>query len=192
MGRPKSIISKSELAKELSLSKGRISQLVKAGLPVRPDGRVDRGKALAWIEAHVRHQAKPGPRKSHTDTPALGVQSPETEPESEPADTRDRSEQTTAPADEKFSEARVRRERAEADLSEMAAAKMRGEYAELAAVKRMVGGLVVACKTRLLAIGNKLAPELAADGDPARIQAKIDGEVREALTELSHWEPDTA
>jgi len=74
----------------------------------------------------------------------------------------------------------------------MAAAKMRGEYAELAAVKRMVGGLVVACKTRLLAIGNKLAPELAADGDPARIQAKIDGEVREALTELSHWEPDTA
>ena len=44
------IITKSALAAELGLSKGRISQYVTAGLPVRPDGKLDRDEALAWVK----------------------------------------------------------------------------------------------------------------------------------------------
>jgi hypothetical protein len=49
MGRPKSIITKAELAAVLGLSKGRISQLSKRdGFPCRPDGRIDRERAVQW------------------------------------------------------------------------------------------------------------------------------------------------
>jgi hypothetical protein len=49
MARPKSIISKAELAGILGLSKGRISQLSKRkDFPLRSDGRIDRERAVQW------------------------------------------------------------------------------------------------------------------------------------------------
>lgn len=46
-------VTKAELAALLGVSKPRISQLVKLGLPVRPDGRVDQAAALAWCDANL-------------------------------------------------------------------------------------------------------------------------------------------
>lgn len=46
-------ISKAELARELDLSRARISQLCKIGLPVRPDGKLNRAEAVAWVKANV-------------------------------------------------------------------------------------------------------------------------------------------
>lgn len=37
----------------MNISKGRLSQYIKVGLPVEPDGRVDEDKARAWIAANV-------------------------------------------------------------------------------------------------------------------------------------------
>jgi hypothetical protein len=42
-------ISKTELARRLKISKPRVSQLVRAGMPVLPDGKVDAAVALDWI-----------------------------------------------------------------------------------------------------------------------------------------------
>ena len=47
------VITKAELARELDLSRARISQLCGMGLPVRPDGRVNRAEAVAWVKANV-------------------------------------------------------------------------------------------------------------------------------------------
>jgi hypothetical protein len=47
------VITKAELARELDLSRARVSQLCKIGLPVRPDGRLNRAEALAWVKANV-------------------------------------------------------------------------------------------------------------------------------------------
>jgi hypothetical protein len=47
------VITKAELARELNLSRARISQLCGIGLPVRPDGKVNRGEAVAWVKANV-------------------------------------------------------------------------------------------------------------------------------------------
>jgi hypothetical protein len=49
---PNEIIRKSDLARELGVSRARVSQLVGRGLPVRPDGRLDRPRALAWVRAN--------------------------------------------------------------------------------------------------------------------------------------------
>src|ERR1044071_4050915 len=47
------LITKAELARELDLSRARISQLCKIGLPVRPDGKVNRVEAVAWVKANI-------------------------------------------------------------------------------------------------------------------------------------------
>ncbi|MHC2104406.1 hypothetical protein [Methylobacterium sp. CM6246] len=43
------ITTKAALAAELRISKSRVSQYVKAGLPVRSDGKLNRDDALNWI-----------------------------------------------------------------------------------------------------------------------------------------------
>lgn len=45
--------SKSQFAARVGLSKGRISQLVADGLPVREDGAIDIEAGLAWMEANL-------------------------------------------------------------------------------------------------------------------------------------------
>lgn len=47
------IITKAALADELSISRARVSQYVKAGLPVRSDGRLNRADALNWLNSNA-------------------------------------------------------------------------------------------------------------------------------------------
>ena len=46
-------VSKSELARRLDVSKGRVSQLVRQGMPVLPSGLVDLDACCRWIDQHV-------------------------------------------------------------------------------------------------------------------------------------------
>ena len=45
--------TKTGFAARVGLTKGRISQLVADGLPVRPDGQIDVAEGLAWIEDNL-------------------------------------------------------------------------------------------------------------------------------------------
>jgi hypothetical protein len=45
--------SKTAFAARVGLTKGRISQLIAEGLPVRADGRIDVAVGLAWIEDNL-------------------------------------------------------------------------------------------------------------------------------------------
>lgn len=47
------IITKSALADELSISRARVSQYVKTGLPVRSDGRLNRADVLNWLNSNA-------------------------------------------------------------------------------------------------------------------------------------------
>ena len=46
-------VSKSELARRLDISKGRVSQLIRQGMPVLPSGLVDLDACCRWIDQHV-------------------------------------------------------------------------------------------------------------------------------------------
>ena len=46
-------ITKAAFARELGISKPRVSQFVLMGLPVRPDGRLDRVAALQWHRDNI-------------------------------------------------------------------------------------------------------------------------------------------
>lgn len=45
--------SKMDFADRVSVTKGRISQLIAQGLPVRADGRIDVNDGLSWIENNL-------------------------------------------------------------------------------------------------------------------------------------------
>ena len=45
--------TKTTFAARVGLTKGRISQLVAEGLPVRDDGQIDVAEGLAWIEDNL-------------------------------------------------------------------------------------------------------------------------------------------
>src|SRR4051812_6948759 len=44
-----SVTTKSALAAELGITRGRVSQYVSAGMPVRADGKLNREEAIRWI-----------------------------------------------------------------------------------------------------------------------------------------------
>ncbi len=46
-------ITKAAYARELGISKPRVSQLVQMGLPVLSNGRLDRGAALQWYRDNI-------------------------------------------------------------------------------------------------------------------------------------------
>ena len=47
-----SVISKADLSRELGVSKARVSQYVKSGLPVRSDGKLDRETVLEYLRMY--------------------------------------------------------------------------------------------------------------------------------------------
>lgn len=47
------VITKAECSRELGLSRARVTQLCEIGLPVRPDGKLNRMQALKWVKANV-------------------------------------------------------------------------------------------------------------------------------------------
>jgi phage terminase Nu1 subunit (DNA packaging protein) len=51
------VTTKASLAAELGISKARVSQYAKRGLPVLPSGKLDREIALYWIKSHIYYTA---------------------------------------------------------------------------------------------------------------------------------------
>ena len=93
---------------------------------------------------------------------------------------------------ETFVAAQLRKEIATADLNELKVAKGRGEVVDIAEINAYVSGMIIRSRDILLRIGPELRDRLAAESDPIRIQALIDGEVYRALGVLSEYRPQAA
>jgi phage terminase Nu1 subunit (DNA packaging protein) len=50
----KLVVTKAELSEMLGISRPRVSQFVQLGMPVRPDGRLDRVAALQWVVRNIK------------------------------------------------------------------------------------------------------------------------------------------
>jgi hypothetical protein len=177
-------MSMRQYAKHRGVSAMAVSKAVKAGRIALTDGKLlDSDLAdAAWARntrANVNEHQKPSPKAK-----ARAQEPEEYQPESRP-----RGE---SPTPGTLAHAQLVHETAKAKKASLEALRLEGKYAELAAVRRAVGSLVAAAKMRLRAIGNGLAPDLAVETNPAAIQAKIEAEIDEALSELARWEPETA
>ena len=84
-----------------------------------------------------------------------------------------------------FDEARTRREVADANLSELKEAELRGLVIRADAMRSAWSSKVASMRDALLQIPNRLAPVLAAETDVFIVTTKLEAELRQALSELS-------
>lgn len=152
-----------ECAKELGISWQRLGALVREGKVTR---RKDMTFDLAQVRAEFEANRDPAQvsKIAATESSAAGGQT-------ERGYNQIRTE---------HEEVKLRLAKIELDVAE-------GRLVSAERVTMTVGGMVIAAKTRLLAIGNDLADELATESEPAKIRATFTDKVHDILSELSQW-----
>ena len=63
------IVSKAAFARELDASPARVTQMIAAGLPIRPDGMLERLAALQWIASNVSARGWSNARRGKPSLP---------------------------------------------------------------------------------------------------------------------------
>lgn len=143
---PPRALSKSGFAREVSLSPGRISQMIKDGLPVEPDGKIDIARGKIWIQENI------DPRRSAAQPQGqLSFERPNRESQ------------------------RDRLAREQADHAAMKNAKMRGELVAAVEVEQRWSDILRRIRSKLLAVPSRVRqshPHLTAH-DVAAIDAEL-------------------
>lgn len=89
-----------------------------------------------------------------------------------------------------YDEARTRKINAEAEIAELELAKIRGTLCLTDDVVKAWETVLHACKAKFLSLPTKVAPVLANESDVAIIKDQLENAIREALTELSNYQPE--
>ncbi len=87
--------------------------------------------------------------------------------------------------------ARTRKEMAIAELRELDAARIKGEYLLATEVKETWAKAITSARSTILQWPARLAPRLIGISDVRQAEAIINQQVRELLTELSQYTPET-
>lgn len=89
-----------------------------------------------------------------------------------------------------YEEARRRRELAEASIAEMKQAELAGDLIRIDAVRHALSSKVSAMRDSFLQIPSRLSPQLAATNDSIEIARLLEGEIRQALEQISTYAND--
>lgn len=151
------IISKAEFGRRIKVTRQRVYQLVKEGLPIRKDGKVDFVKAKRWVTKHLDHHRREA-RK-----PGVGGDAPTT------------------------SETRSQKLAWEAQLRELEFRKRSGELVDRAATERTIFERATAERDRWIGWVARATAQIAteAEVDPTKLHPLLDRLVRDHLTELA-------
>lgn len=150
-------VSKSAFASLVRVTPGRVSQMIRKGLPVEADGRIHIARGQAWIRDNIS-AARSASQAGQGDLPFAA--------------------QPDAAGE------RLRLLTAQADAAEMKAAALRREMVPAAEVERAWSGILRQVRSGILATPSRLRqilPHLTATDVEA-----IDAELRRALEELAH------
>jgi len=85
--------------------------------------------------------------------------------------------------------ARTRKINAEAEIAELDLAKIRGTLCLTEDVVKAWETVLHACKAKFLSLPTKVAPIVANESDVAIIKDHLENAIREALLELSNYQP---
>lgn len=89
-----------------------------------------------------------------------------------------------------YDEARTRKINAEAEIAELELAKIRGTLCMTDDVVKAWESVLHACKAKFLSLPTKVAPVVANESDVATVKDFLESAIREALMELSNYQPD--
>lgn len=158
---PLATASKKAFAELVGVSQGRVSQLIKSGLPVEPNGRIHIEQGKAWM----RNNIDPNRRRAAIDdrdaSPAFHAASPLTP--------------------------RGKRDVAEAEIAQLKAARLAGLLISRKATLRAVEARAKMEADALIGWVNRVAPAIATatGGDLATIAGILDREVRAHLISMA-------
>ena len=186
--------SQRQFAGRVGLSQGRITQLVKEGLPLLANGRIDVDAALRWLEQNL-DQARSARAKGLTAEPApkpAAQPPPQPAPKAKPPS---RSEPPATPAPVAapaaggvtMAEARRQHEIVRVANARLRFDKDRGKLINKDEVKVLVFNRARKERNAHLAWIMRAAPLMAADlqVDPTLMFSVLDRYVREHLTDLA-------
>lgn len=88
-----------------------------------------------------------------------------------------------------YDEARTRKMNADAEIAELELAKIRNTLCLTDDVVKAWEAVLHACKAKFLSMPTKAAPLLANETDVAVIKDVLEDQIREALSELSNYQP---
>jgi phage terminase Nu1 subunit (DNA packaging protein) len=177
MSRPKQLVSKSEIAKTLKVSRGRVSQLIQRGMPVQQDGRINQAAAVEWYTLHVRPRVKP------TGAPARAPKAETiSRPEPEPEDDTD-VEAGSAPED--YWAVRTRHEKAKADRAELDLAVQQGKLLDAEEITSSWAALGTLVRDVVMSIPSRVVNRLP-DEWRRQVSLIVTEETRRALSAISH------
>lgn len=151
-------VSKRGFAEIIGVTPGRVSQLVAAGLPVEPNGRIDLARGREWVRDHVDQNR----RRANI------------EPEEAPA--------ASAPMT-----ARGRRDLAEAEIARLKAERLAGRLVDRRATLRVVEGRARFERDAWIGWVNRVSPAIAGEtgAELGLVVATLDREVRAQLAALA-------
>ncbi|GGE96133.1 MULTISPECIES: DNA packaging protein [Stappia] len=158
IGEPRTL-RKSDFAKVANVSPGRVSQMIRAGLPVEPDGRIDVARGRLWIQSNI------DPKRSAAQS--------------------DQGDLPLAARTDAATE-RARLVKEQADHAALKNALLRQDLLPAADVEREWTDMLRRVRSRLLAVPSRLRqvlPHLTAHDVGA-----IDTELRHALEDLANAE----
>lgn len=177
-------MTKSDLARRLDITKGRVSQLIRQGMPVLPNGLVDLDACTNWISQHVdRHHSGWSSTRKAPSAPAPPPKPVSTSwPAAPPPNT---SPVLGADPAKVLLVAKAKKALADAKRAERLERKQAGELLERTDVTAYVSAFGMLVRDHVLAQAERLAAILAPVSDEKDIYAIILRDGRSMLTSLS-------
>ena len=143
-----------KLASAMNVTTRRVAQLVHDGLPREERGKYELGKCLLW---YIRYLQNALERRA--------VQTPDGE--------------VTSIREERLALLRLDRELREIELAEK-----RKQLVAIPDVEKAMSDLVLMTKARMMAVAPRRAADLVGESSRVMIQAKVEKEIRTALSHL--------
>jgi phage terminase Nu1 subunit (DNA packaging protein) len=156
IGAPKTL-RKIAFAKHVGVTPGRVSQYIKEGMPVEPDGRIDVARGEQWIKANVS-PTRSAAQSAQSDLPFAAQ--------------RDAAEE------------RIRLVREQADREALKNQRLRGELVPAADVERAWSNILRQVRSAVLAVPSRVRQQLP--HLTAHDIATFDAEIRRALEDLAN------
>ena len=155
---PAQTASKKAFAEMVGVSPGRISQLIKSGLPVEPNGRIHIARGTEWMRENIDPNRRRAALGDDERPASLGAATP-----------------------------RAARDVAEARIAELKADRLAGMLISRRATLRAVEARAKMEADALIGWVNRVAPALATvtGGDLATIAGILDREVRAHLISMA-------
>jgi len=180
------LISQADYAKHRGVSEAAVSKAIKAGRISLIDGKIDPVAADAQWARNSRVRAGSGRGMLGPSAQQLGIAADQL------GDGPDVG--ASAPGSDNYWDSRSRREAAEAELAEIELAEKNGQVIRIKAVESAWSQSLAATREHLLQVRARLAPLLANESDPFKIEQLLDEEHSQALQHLAavHIQPGAA